>query len=103
MLQVITNHHEHDILYWWELTPSEKREFDWIERNGANPDEYEFFRYRGNAYCTSDFMPIENNADLKDWDGYVSDSYFSGIVIKYAREDWGGIDPDHVICGLYLS
>lgn len=51
-------------------------------------DEYGdgFIRYRGRYYHTSDFMRIEHNEDMKDWQGYSSDSYFSGIVVNFSED-----------------
>ena len=41
-------------------------------------------------------MSVENNDSLKGWEGYSSDSYFSGTLVKY-------IDDDSVIMGWYCS
>ena len=51
-------------------------------------DEYGdgFFQYRGRYYHTSDFMRIEHNEDMKDWQGYAGDSYFAGIVIRLSDD-----------------
>ena len=103
-LRIITNNHKRDILYWHDLTPKERKEFDWIvDSDTVTAEECEFFRYRGWVYCLSEIMRVEHDADFTGWDGYISDSFFSGILVKYPREDWGGIDTDHVICGLYLA
>ncbi len=46
-----------------------------------------FFCYRGRWYHISDFMRIDNAAtDLKGWDGYSGDSYFSGVLLKVSRD-----------------
>ena len=101
-LKIITNHHKRDIIYWYELTDKEKLEFDWIEDNGHNPDEFMFFRYKGNVYCLSDFM-LCNDHFPGNWDGYSNDTYFSGILIKYPMEDWGELDTEHIIVGMFYS
>ena len=41
---------------------------------------------KGYWYHTSDFMRIPHGSDFKGWDGYASDSYFSGVLIKLSRD-----------------
>lgn len=31
-------------------------------------------------------MRIPHGSDFKGWDGYASDSYFSGVLIKLSRD-----------------
>jgi hypothetical protein len=47
-------------------------------------DDYGFFKYKKNWYHVSDFMRIEKNSPLAGlgFDGYSSDSFFSGVLIK---------------------
>ena len=89
-MQVITNHHEREIVYYCELTDTERSEFDW---NGA--DECHFVRYKGNVVCISEFM--RTNGHFPGWDGYESDSFFSGLLVKYSD------DTDFVVMGWYMS
>lgn len=100
-LQITTNNVPRLLLDWAELTDRERRDFDWIE----NPDESgeSFFRYRGAVYCLSEFMRTPADSGLEDWDGYHSETYFSGILVRHVREDWGAIDRDRVICGRYFA
>ena len=105
-LTIITNNHRRDIVYYWELTDKEREEFDWIKED--RQDDYMFFRYKGNVYCLSDFMRMGYvggyyNPVWAQWDGYSSDSFFSGILVKWPVEEWGEIDTDHVIVGWYYS
>lgn len=96
MLTIITNGHSRDILCWEELTVKEQSEFDWIE--GASFD-YSFFRYKDEVYCLSEFMAIRDhpNEEFSSWDGYMSDSYFSGVLVKYPQDDFN----DGIIVGWY--
>ena len=42
-----------------------------------------FFYYRGYWYHTSDFMRFDQHAPFDEyWNGYSSDSFFSGVLIK---------------------
>jgi hypothetical protein len=56
-----------------------------------NEDELEScFKYKGRTYFMSEFMPVEEGSPFhlidkeggKLFDGYHSDSFFSGILIK---------------------
>ena len=70
----------------------------YIRFDYLNDEEFEsnsFVEYLGQIYDISEFVLIENNSDFKGWDGYSSDSYFSGTLIKICK------DNDFVIMGRY--
>ncbi len=59
-------------------------------------NEREGFVYRGNTYFLDDLLAVHNtfwNPNPPEWmkpfDGYMSDSFFSGILVKYAEDDNG--------------
>lgn len=89
MIEIITNYHHKPLLSGYELTDEEKGEFDYIEDIDETYDR--FFRYRGNVYDVHEFMRIHEtqmareNSELKAWDGYRSDSFFSGTLIRYVE------------------
>lgn len=59
-----------------------------------------FFCYKGWWYHTSDFMRLDRvgfGEELEGWQGYTSDSVFSGVVIALDR------DGEQVMCGTYFS
>ena len=101
-LKVITNNQPRLLIYGYELTETEKAEFDYID-----PEELEthdFFRYKGQVYDPGEFqttrgLPEDN--PIRAWDGYQNDSFFSGIVIKYPREEWGDYDTERIIVGWF--
>ena len=99
MLDIITNHHRRPLIYHWELTAKELENFEYTT------EESLFFRCRGELYTLDNFMRIENhpNSEFSSWDGYSSDSFFSGILVKYPREDWGEFDHDHIIVATYIA
>ena len=109
-MKIITNNHVRDILYWWDLTDKEKLEFDWITDNkDHDPDEFQFFKYKDWIYCLSDFLRYGKGSlmgqlpnDFNGWDSYTSDSFFSGILIKFPdRNNW---DLENgIIVGWYCS
>ena len=101
-LTITTNNHKRDLLYWYDLTDKERAEFDWIDQDET--EDFEFFRYKGWTYCMADFMRIEhhNDKEFSSWDGYSGDSFFSGVLVKYPREEWGDIDTESIIVGWYF-
>lgn len=88
-MQIITNNKPRNITFGFELTDQEKKEFDYIQ----NIDDAQFFRYKGQVYDLGEFMRIDPNTaphphrkDWEKWQGYMSDSYFSGLLVKYTHE-----------------
>ena len=92
-MEIITNNHSRPLITWDELTDSERSDFDW---DGAEEDL--FFRYRGTAYCLSDFLVAPFDLRERGWDGFSADTMFSGVAIKTN----GDFDMDSVVCGLVL-
>lgn len=105
--KVITNNHPRDILYIWDFSKEEavkvKEEFDWIK----DWESAQFFKYNGDIYSLDEFLTLHDHAlypeEFKGWDGYSSDSYFSGVLVKWVVEEWGEIDTDHIIVARYCS
>lgn len=97
-LKIITNNKPRYILYWYELKPREKKEFTYLDTEDRQ-DAARFFRYRGNVYDLEEFFTTREVAtmDLTGWEGYQSDSFFSGIVVKYCD------DYERIIAGRYFS
>lgn len=106
--QIKTNNVPRQVLYGYELTEKEAAEFDYIEADDFYA--HSFIRYKGQVYDLSEFVRIEKQGKrtnpftvtvedgdpLLKWDGILTDSYFSGIVVKYADECC-----ESVIVGLY--
>ena len=89
-LTIKTNNVPRETLYIFQIDEKEQKEirkkFDYY--NEEELQEQNFFKYKGYWYCLSDFLRIENNDELKGWDGYISDSYFSGVLIKIKEGCW---------------
>ena len=96
VIKIKTNNVPRAILNWFDLSKKEQKEFDWMEE--ADKESASFVRYKGWVYSLSEFMRVENDHNLKGWDGYSSNSFFSGILVKFIKDDY-----DHVIVGTYLS
>jgi hypothetical protein len=90
---VITNRQPRDLIGWHDLTCKEQAEFDWLKEDER--EDADFVRYKGWVYCTQDFMACRTT--FKPWDGYASDSYFSGVVIRFVERG------ERVIVGRYFS
>lgn len=83
-LTIKTNNQWRNFLYGYELTDREKQDFDWMEPEEL--DSAPFARYRNRLYALDEFMRIDENAPFPgDWDGYHSDSFFSGVLIKISK------------------
>ena len=94
-MKIKTNNVPRHILYGCELPGDQRKEFDWL--SDEEFDEAEFVKYKGIYYALSEFMRCDNAAyPLSNWQGYYSDSYFSGILIKYKGSE-------SVIVGQYFS
>lgn len=95
-LQIISNNQPRQIIFGFELPKSKRKDFDYI-KDDMDFNNNQFVQYRGDYYNLDEFMRIENNSELKNWDGYSSDTYFSGTLIKLCE------DGDSVIMGRYYS
>jgi len=91
-------------IYSYELSDKELKDFDYLDADEL--EVRQFLRYRDHVYDLGDFVRIESREKtppnsishpLQDWDGYASDSFFSGIVIKWDR------DCERVKIGRYYS
>lgn len=101
-MNITTNNVPRHTIDAWELTDTERAEFDYIDWPAieAGNDSATFFRYQGQLYDTSDFMTTHGIGEpeaFARWDGYQSDSFFSGILIRYTD------DYESVIVGTYIS
>ena len=101
-MNITTNHVPRATIDAWELTDAERAEFDYIDWPAveAGSDSATFFRYKGHLYDTGDFMTthgIGAPETFAPWDGYQSDSFFSGLLIRYTD------DNESVIVGTYYS
>jgi hypothetical protein len=111
---IITNNHKHPLLYFWELSEywqkKAKKEYDWALEKSKDPYdcEYRFFVYRNWLYILDDFERVEHDrlptqSFLQEYDAYSSDSFFSGVMIKFPIEDWGETDTDNLLCATFYS
>lgn len=90
-ITITTNNHWRNFLYGYELPEKVKPDFDWIDKEVFECSR--FLKYRGWYYTLEDFMSIHNKIHypnppvwMKRWDGYNSDSFFSGVLIKISDD-----------------
>lgn len=112
-MEIITNNQPRNVLYWYELTDAERGELDYIEEQ-EKQESFQGFRYKGCVYDLGEFVAIlsrdqqakaqnsfahtcENDDPLLNWQGISSESYFSGVVVKYIN------NYESVIVGRYFS
>lgn len=97
-IRIRTDHKWRAIVYGYELTRKERAEFDYLD--DSEIETRHFIRYRRVTYDLGEFMTTSGLPEfnpLRKWDGYHSDSFFSGIVIRYDRE------CEHVQIGTFFS
>ena len=102
-LKVITNNVPRLVIDAYELNAKERAEFDYLDWPAIERGEESatFFRFKGMLFNLDEFMttgglPIPN--PLRKWDGYSSDSFFSGVLVRFCPNDC-----DYVIVGRYYS
>ena len=92
-MQIKTNNQPRDLIFWYDLTEKEKADFDYIEDG-----QFTGFRYKGQVYDLGEFMHCSGSVnDFSDWNGISSDTFFSGVLVKYTS------DFESVIVGRYFS
>lgn len=93
-LTIKTNRHWRNLAYRSDVPAAVLADqFDWLDEDDGSDG---FFQYRKRWYHLSEFMHANHGA-FGDWEGYTSDSYFSGVLIRLSR------DGEQVMCGTYFS
>ena len=99
-MTIKTNYRPRDIIHFWDLTEKEQKEFDYLDTEDRQNDA-QFVRYRNWVYDLSDFEGSTRGLgapkEFAGWDQYQSDSFFSGILIRYVN------DFEQVVCATYYS
>lgn len=80
-----TNNVPRDTVEAHELTAKERAEFDYLDWPAieAGDASATFMRFKGQVYDLGEFMRCPDTAWFKGWDGYHSDSAFSGVLVRY--------------------
>ena len=89
MYTFTTNHHPRPIIDGWELAPTERQSFDYIDWPAVErgEDSASFVRYQGELIDLGDVMRAGEDMRALGWDGFNSDSFFSGLAFRYMDVD----------------
>jgi hypothetical protein len=55
-------------------------------KDKENADYEACFDFKGNRYFLSEILRTNHEGVFKEYDGYMSDSYFSGLVVNLNKE-----------------
>ena len=99
-IKIKSNYNERQFIYGYELTEKELEEFDYIDSEEL--PFHNFIRYKGQVYDPNEFMRIDSDREclpegFEQWDGYQSDTFFSGLLIRYCE------DTDYYQIASYFS
>ena len=101
-MQIITNNIPRPVLHCFELPKRYWKEVDFNPEDSE--DDRSFVVYKDNAISLGDFMTTRPGPwshglpeTFHGWDGYASDSFFSGTLIKLVE------DGEMAILATYLS
>jgi hypothetical protein len=103
MINIRTNYHWRDLISGYELTDVEREEFDYLDEDDLL--DHQFIRYQNWVYDLGEFMRCPEPQEacsthantFENWHGYQSDSFFSGVVIRYSD------DCEQIQVGTYTS
>ena len=98
-MNIITNNQPRFIVDASTLPIEQRESFDYIDWAAVEDgsESASFVQYKGSWYDLGEFMTVAGMGDpFAGWDGYSSDTYFSGILVKFA-------DEDSVIMGRYYA
>ena len=84
-------------LYW--ATP------EWKDVKGDDEHMEQYFVHRGRRCYLSEFMSVRKDAPdwMQEFDGYTNDSFFSGLVLKFAQGEDYYDKEDKVKVFIYIS
>lgn len=84
-MKITTDHKWRYFKYAYEVPGRViEQHFDYQDKDDVTDG---FFRYRGCWYHLDQFMHLEKHNPLAHfWDGYLNDTYFSGVVIKISED-----------------
>jgi hypothetical protein len=88
-ITVKTNNVPRSILNSWDLTLSERAEFDYLDWDAleAGNDSRSFVRYRGRLYDLSDCDGNPPPGTPGRWARYISEDFCGGIVLRWVNPE----------------
>lgn len=105
-MKIITNNVPRDVIDAYELSETERKEFDYIDWQAVDNGESspEFVRYKGQLIDLGDLEGGFGTAMpevFQGWSNYRSDSFFSGILVRFVFD--GETYTETVVMGRYYS
>ena len=100
-VEVKTNNQLRELIDFQDLPEKiQKEEFDYIKEGEGF---VRFFKYKGEYYDSHEFMVVNHGREalpvaFKGWSGYQSETFFSGLLIKFVDNDF-----ENVVIGSYAS
>jgi hypothetical protein len=104
-MKITTNNVPRDVIDAYLLTEAERADFDYLpwDKIETGEDSASFVRYKGDLIDLGDVPSLHSHGAPSDafpgWDGYISETFFSGILIRYPRDD----SFETVIVGRYCT
>ena len=92
-IKISSNHQARDLVCFYDMPEKEQNEFDYV-REDHDRCSLRFFKYKGEYYDSYEFVRSPDSFPSY-WQGYQSDSFFSGLLIRFSEDD------DSVIVGQY--
>lgn len=94
MLEIKTDHKWKQFKYGYDVEKrKDYKDYDWMDENDKGDGWIIYHRrlhhiYHRRLYHISDFVLIENEniPEFSGWNGYHSDSFFSGVLIKVSQD-----------------
>lgn len=84
IIHVRGNGHERDVIYWYDLTPAEQEEFDYLGEDEV--DWSSFFRYRGEVYSMDSVEVSYGMVTELGYHGVITEGAFSALLVRYNVE-----------------
>lgn len=95
-MRIITNNVPRKLHLLAALPPRVCKDFGYVSVTDDTP---RMVLYKGVWYDVLDSQTphgLPADSPLHQWDGFISDSFFSGVVFKFA-------DDDNIICGGFVA
>ena len=89
-MNIITNRIPRPLACLADLPEKARKDFGYLAEDEAC--EPRLVQYKGVWYDVWDSIPVMLESDatrhaFAGWDGYISDSFFSGVLFRFADED----------------
>ena len=93
-MEIISNGVPRPMIPFYALPPKVQAK---VRDNYENADQFDWVQYKGEWYCTEDFMIAPESLHKEGWGGYVSETFFSGVVVRLVD------DGERLVFGRYFS